>query len=647
MVRLEPGGLVGDHRIGSGVRLVEAVFGELGHQVEQVLGQCRIVALLFRPLGDGGAVRGHFFGFFLAHRPAQHVGPAQRIAADDLRNLHHLFLIHDHAVGRLQAGFQIIVVIVDLLLTFFPQDEVVDHAGTQWAGAVQREHGDDVLEAVGLQLFQQLFHTVRFDLENRRGVGILENLVGLRVVEGQGFQRRAAAGQLLDVVNGQLEDGEVSQAQEVELHQPDFFHVVLVVLRNDGYPGVRRIQRTEIGQLARRDQHAPSVHADVARQVFQPFGEVKKLAHLLFAFDALLELRLNLNRLGQRQGLVGLQRNQLGKLVAEGVRHVEHPPDVADHRLGRHRAEGGNLRHGIMPVVVTHVIDDQSALFLAEVDVEVGHRHPFRVEEAFEQQRVAQGIQIGDAERKGDQRPGPGAAPRPDRHIVVLGPVDEIGNDQEVAGKTHLHDGFRLRAQARLIGRAGTFAFGLVREKQHQTFFQPGHRLLAQEIIERHARRRWKSRQVILAQGDRQIAAPGDLHGIFQRLGQIGEQLAHFRLRLEILLLGIGARAALVAEHIAFGDAHARLVREEIVAVEELDRMRGHQRQIERGRQLRRRRNQCFLLRLSAWMHALDFKIEGVGKAFRPIPGAYRRLLAIPLRERLTDIAQSGSGKRS
>ena len=111
------------------------------------------------------------------------------------------------------------------------------------------------------------------------------------------------------------------------------------------------------------------------------------------------------------------------------------------------------------------------------------------------------------------------------------------------------------------------------------------------------------------------------------------------------MFLGIGARAALVAEHIAFGDAHARLVREEIVAVEELDRMCGHQRQIERGRQLRRRRNQRFLLRLSARMHALHFKIEGIGKAFRPIPGARRRLLAIPLRQRLADIAQPGSGE--
>ena len=45
IVRLEPGGLVGDQRIGRGVRLVEAVAGELLHQVENVAGlisvQCR------------------------------------------------------------------------------------------------------------------------------------------------------------------------------------------------------------------------------------------------------------------------------------------------------------------------------------------------------------------------------------------------------------------------------------------------------------------------------------------------------------------------------------------------------------------------------------------------------------------------------
>jgi hypothetical protein len=39
----------------------------------------------------------------------------------------------------------------------------------------------------------------------------------------------------------------------------------------------------------------------------------------------------------------------------------------------------------------------------AEVDVEVGHRDPFGVQEALEQQGVAQGIKVGDRQRIGDE----------------------------------------------------------------------------------------------------------------------------------------------------------------------------------------------------------------------------------------------------
>jgi hypothetical protein len=64
-------------------------------------------------------------------------------------------------------------------------------------------------------------------------------------------------------------------------------------------------------------------------------------------------------------------------------------------------------------VFLAHVLDDPPAVVLAEVDVEVGHRHPLRVEEALEQQRVAQRIEVGDAERVGDQRTGARTPPGP------------------------------------------------------------------------------------------------------------------------------------------------------------------------------------------------------------------------------------------
>ena len=45
--------MVGDDGVGRGVRLVEAILGELGHQVEQLLGQRRVITFLLGPGGDG------------------------------------------------------------------------------------------------------------------------------------------------------------------------------------------------------------------------------------------------------------------------------------------------------------------------------------------------------------------------------------------------------------------------------------------------------------------------------------------------------------------------------------------------------------------------------------------------------------------
>ena len=46
----------------------------------------------------------HLLGLLLAHRAAQQVGAAERVAGEHLRDLHDLFLVQDHAVGRAQDG---------------------------------------------------------------------------------------------------------------------------------------------------------------------------------------------------------------------------------------------------------------------------------------------------------------------------------------------------------------------------------------------------------------------------------------------------------------------------------------------------------------------------------------------------------------
>jgi hypothetical protein len=146
-------------------------------------------------------------------------------------------------------------------------------------------------------------------------------------------------------------------------------------------------------------------------------------------------------------GFDALDRDHLGQLVDLPEGHLQHAAHVAHGGLGQKRAEGDDLPHPVAAVFLLHVADDLFPAVHAEVDVEVGHRHPFGVQEPLEQQRVAQWIEVGDRQRIGHQTARARAAPRTDRDVVVLGPFDEVGNDQEVAREAHPLDDAKLELQ--------------------------------------------------------------------------------------------------------------------------------------------------------------------------------------------------------
>ena len=145
-----------------------------------------------------------------------------------------------------------------------------------------------------------------------------------------------------------------------------------------------------------------------------------------------------------------------------------------------------------------------------------------------------------------------------------------------------------------------------------------------------------------LAQGEGKIAAARDLHAIRQCLGQIGEQLRHLGLGLEILLRRECLDAALVVEHVAFGDAHACLVRLEIGGYEELHRMGGNYRQAQFGRELQ---GQVQVMLLVGESGALHFEVIAVVEQpcpfLRELPG----LSGITGQQRAADIAEMRAGQ--
>ena len=267
---------------------------------------------------------------------------------------------------------------------------------------------------------------------------------------------------------------------------------------------------------------------ELQRQIDQPLD-------LLVGAVLLLQELLALQRLRQRHRLGRIVGHQLADAVDLAVGHAQHAADVAQHGARLQLAEGDDRRHAIVAVFVAHVADHPVALVLAEVDIEVRHRHALGIEEALEQQAPAQRVEIGDLERPGDQRSRPRAAAGPDRDAVVLGPLDEVGNDQEVAREAHLLD------HVELVGEPVLVRLELDVGRQPVAFFQRDEAALGhflQRILLGAAGKLGVARQDGLARHRHVGAALGDHQGIVASLRQVGEELAHLGGRLEIMLRG-------------------------------------------------------------------------------------------------------------
>ncbi len=102
---------------------------------------------------------------------------------------------------------------------------------------------------------------------------------------------------------------------------------------------------------------------------------------------------------------------------------MQHTPDVAQHRAGLQLAEGDDLRHAVRAVFAAARRDDLVAPLLAEIDVEVGHRHALGIEETFEQQPEAQRVEVGDQQRPCDDGACARAASRAHRDAVLLASI--------------------------------------------------------------------------------------------------------------------------------------------------------------------------------------------------------------------------------
>ena len=438
-------------RVGRRVGLVEAVARELVDQLEDVGRLLARHALLHRARHELGLLPAHDGLVFLAHGLAQDVGLAQRVAGHHLGDLQHLLLVDDDAVGLLQDRLQHGMEIVDRLLAVLPVD--VGRDVVHGARPIERGHGHDVLEAVGLQPLQALADTGAFQLEHADRVRLRQQLVGLAVVERDLQEIDVDAAAALDQGHGLLQHGERLEAQEVELHEARRLHQLPIVLRDGEARLGIAVEGNELVERPVADHHAGRVRRGVAVEPLELAGDLEQPRHHRLAVAGFLQLGLAVDGLLQRHRVGRVVGNELAELVDLPVGHLQHAPHVAQHGAGLQLAVRDDLRHAVGAVFLLHVADHLVAPVLAEVDVEIGHRHALGVQEALEQQAEAQGIEVGDGERPGHHRAGARAAAWSHGDAVGLGPLDEVGDDQEVAGKLHLRDHVDLEGQPLLRSR--------------------------------------------------------------------------------------------------------------------------------------------------------------------------------------------------
>jgi hypothetical protein len=95
-----------------------------------------------------------------------------------------------------------------------------------------------------------------------------------------------------------------------------------------------------------------------------------------------LQARFTVNGLLQRDRVCRVVGDQLAQSVHLAVGHLQHAAHVAAYRARLQLSEGDDLGNLVFAILLLHVRDHFITPVLAEVDIEVRHRHAFGIQES-------------------------------------------------------------------------------------------------------------------------------------------------------------------------------------------------------------------------------------------------------------------------
>ena len=212
------------------------------------------------------------------------------------------------------------------------------------------------------------------------------------------------------------------------------------------------------------------------------------------------------------------------------VGHPHHTAHVTDGVAGGHGAKGDDLRHMVSTVFPVDVVDDFLTALIAEVHVKVGHTDTFGVQETLEDEVVADGVDVGDADAVGRNAACTRTTARPHRDALALGVVDIIPDDQIVVRVAHRLDHADLVGQAVFVGLRDIGAVAALQTLPAELF---------KKSLVVHPVGRFVVGDFGVAEVKVKVTLVRDLLGVLAGLRHHGEQIVHFIRRLDVKLIGL------------------------------------------------------------------------------------------------------------
>ena len=302
------------------------------------------------------------------------------------------------------------------------------------------------------------------------------------------------------------------------------------------------------------------------REPFQRNREVQQLLIARLVAVERLHLRHLLNGFLYREREVRSIRNELGQRVRFARREAERAPHILHRRPRFHGAEGDNLPHRILAVLLPDVLNHFAAPLEAEVHVHVRHRDAFGIQKALKEQVKLQRAHIGDARGIRHQRAGRRPASRSHRNPTVARGLDEVGRDEEVAGVPGLRDHSQLVVEPVLHVRRQRIAVPFLRAVGGEP-----HQIL---VLRVHAGRQRERRHVILL-GELHVHRVRDGQRVREHVFAPREERADLGGRFEVQAVVVLHAVAIVAI-LAQPDAQQHVVRVVILVLQEVRVIRGN-----------------------------------------------------------------------